>query len=328
MSRLSSFTTYLASIFIFVLSACAPSQIETEGIPVRTPSATLMPGLTLPEKTEFAVNTPTLLLPTSSLTFTPVPTLPAEEASSLLANWLQNNNECQLPCWGGLIPGESPSLEAYNKLTALSSIADFLKYIHPSGGWVPVTYPSGDLEIRIDVMLHSKADKRTIQVVSISTRTLRELEPGSSEEVYDAPAYNELLGDYTLKSILSKYGPPTEVLVRADIFTTGTQETFSITLLYPERGIFVRYNMLAERMDDQIYGCPSHSFVDLWLLSPEDVDIYQEILLSSNVHWEGNWSYTTPIQEAASMTIVDFYRIYKEPTNMCLETPLNIWPDH
>lgn len=326
MSRLSAFIAYLAGVFIFVLSACIPSQIETGGVPVRTPSATLMPAPPLPEKTEFVVGTPTLL-PTSSPTFTPVPTLPAEEAYNLLANWLQNNNNCQLPCWGELIPGESSSLEAYSKLTAFSNIAD-IGVFYPTGGVVLITYPRDDLKIRINVGLHSKADRRTIQVVWISTYALRELETGGYEEVYAAPAYNELLKAYTLNSILSKYGTPTEVLVRADIYTTGTQETFSITLLYPQMGIFVRYNMLAERLGDKIRGCPSHSFVELWLLSPEDASNYQDILLSKDIHWEGNWPYTTPIQEAASMSIEDFYQIYKEPTDRCLETPLNIWPEH
>jgi hypothetical protein len=322
MSSQSPFTVYWAVILIFILSACAQSAIETESVPARTSTA--------PLPTPSAVFTPTsrLLSPTPSSTFTVVPTLPAEEAYDLLANWLQNNNECQLPCWAGLIPGKSLSLEAYSKLTAFSSIADFVDLIYPTGGLVPIAYPSGTLEIRIDVMVHSKADRRTIQVIAISTRTLHELEPGSSEYVYNAPAYNELLRAYTLSGILSKYGSPTDIWVRADIYNTGTQETFSITFLYPEKGIFVRYNMLAERIGDQIRGCPSRSFVDLWLLSPEDAGDYQEILLSKNVRWEGNWPYTTPIQEAASMSIESFYQLYNESTDMCLETPLSIWPEH
>lgn len=314
MSSISSFKAYFTSFFILVLSACTPPQTETEIAPVLTPSAT-------------SIATLTALAPTPSPTFTPVPALPAEEAYNLLSSWLQNNNDCQLPCWGGLIPGTSPSLEAYDKLTAFSNIAD-IGVFYPTGGVVLITYPRDDLKIRINVGLHSKADRKTMQVVWISTYTLRELEPGSSEYVYNAPAYNALLGGYALSGILSKYGPPTEIWVRADIYNTGTQETFSITLLYPEKGIFVRYNMLAERLDDKIRGCPSYSFVELWLLSPEDASNYQNILLSEDIHWEGNWPYTTPIQEAASMEIEDFYQIFKEPTNVCLETPLSIWPEH
>jgi hypothetical protein len=285
-----------------------------------TPSVTFTLAPTLPEKTEIVGNTPAPI-------FTPVPTIPAEDAYNLLASWFQNNNDCQLPCWGGLIPGESSSLEAYTKLTTLGSIADDFNYLHPTGGDVVITYPSDDLKIRILVEINSKADRRTMEVVRISTYTVREI-PGGYEDVYNAPAYNKMMGAYALNSILSKYGFPTEVLVRADIYTTGAQETFSITLLYPENGIFVRYNMLAERMDDQVYGCPSHSFIDLWLLSPEDAGAYQEILLSSNVQWEGIWSYTTPIQEAASMSIETFYQTYLKSTDACLKTPLNIWPDH
>ena len=327
MSGRSSFVASLVGILIIVLSACVSSAIETEGVPARTPSATDMPTSTLPESTELAVSTPTLVPSTSTPTFTSVPTLPAEEAYSLLACWLQNSGDCQLPCWGGLIPGSSSSLEAYSKLTAFSSIAD-IGVFYPTGGIVLITYPRDDLKIRINVGIYAKADRRTMQVVWISTYTLRELETGGYEEVYDASAYNELVGAYTLKSILSKYGIPTEIWVRADIYTTGTQETFSITLLYPEKGIFIRYNMLAERTGDQVRGCPSHSFVDLWLLSPEDAGAYQDILLSKDLHWEGNWPYTMPVQEATSLTVEEFYQEFKESTDSCLETPLNIWPKH
>jgi hypothetical protein len=200
--------------------------------------------------------------------------------------------------------------------------------IYPTGGFIPLSYPADDLEIRIDVKVFSKPDRKTIQGIALSTRTLRELSTGDYEEVYDTTAYNELVRAYTLKSILSRYGPPTEIWVRADLYSTGTQETFRVTLLYPEKGIFVRYNMLAEREGDQVRGCPSHSFVDLWLLPPEDAGAYQDILLSEDLHWEGSWPYTMPIQEATSLTVEEFYQTYKEAADPCLETPLNIWPEH
>jgi hypothetical protein len=326
MSNLSSIAIVLASVLLFNLSACASTQIDTEIVQVHTPTLSFpissIPPTPLPEGAEL-INTSTPLSPS----FTPAPTLPAKEAYSLLASWLQNNNDCKLPCWGELTLGESTSLEAYTKLTALGGIVDFFNYFHPTGGWVPITYPVGDLAISIDINVISSADRGTIQAMWISTRTLREV-PGGYEEVYNAPPYNELLGAYALDRLLSQYGAPAKILVRADIYTTGTQETFSITLLYPDKGVFVRYNMLAERIDDHVRGCPSYSFVELWLLSPEDSDVYQNVLLSNDLHWEGEWSYTTPIQEAASMSVEDFYQLFKETTDLCLETPLSIWPEH
>ena len=118
MSRLSFSTAYLTGILVFVLSACAPSQIETENVSVRTPT----PTLPLPTPSAAFTPTLTLLVPTPSPTFTPVPTLPAEGAYDLLANWLQNNNDCQLPCWGGLTPSKSLALEAYSKLMPFSTL--------------------------------------------------------------------------------------------------------------------------------------------------------------------------------------------------------------
>jgi hypothetical protein len=322
MSNILSIVTFWGSALLLTLSACVPTQVETENVTIDTPS---FPLNTSPVT---HTSTPTLLEDISPATFTPAPTLSDGEAYSLLTTWLQqNNNDCQLPCWGGLAPGTSLTLEAYNTLIPLRSIGYF-EVFYPTGGTAFIIYPSDDLEININVGIHSESDGRSIQLIRISTYTLRKLGPGNYEEVYDALVSNQLLQGYALNEILSKYGVPAEVWVRADIYNTGTQETFSITLLYPDKGIFVRYNMPAERISDQIRGCPSRSFVDLWLLSPEDVGDYQEMLLSKNVRWEGNWPYTTPIQESTSLTIGDFYQTFKEPTDMCLETPLIIWPEH
>ena len=98
--------------------------------------------------------------------------------------------------------------------------------------------------------------------------------------------------------------------------------------MYPEKGLFVRYNALAERLDDKIRGCPSKAFIELWLLSPNDKDSYQEILSANDVTWEGNFPYSRSVEDATSMTVEEFYQIFKEPTDSCLETPLNIWPEH
>lgn len=190
-------------------------------------------------------------------------------------------------------------------------------------------YPKHDLSIYINVGTQSDLDKDTIKMIHVSTQVLRDKGAGSYETVRGAVLYNELLDSYSLPNILSKYGSPSQVLVRGDVYDySANPDTFEITLLYPEQGIFVRYNMLGERASGKISGCPPKAFVELWLLSPNDKNSYQEILSSMDETWEGHWPYSMSVDEAAQMTLDKFYNTFKKPTNRCLETPLSFWPGH
>ena len=91
----------------------------------------------------------------------------------------------------------------------------------------------------------------------------------------------------------------------------------------------MRYSSIGERIGNKVQGCPSKSFISLWLLAPKEVSSYQEILTTLAPHsWEGNFPYTKTLEEAAQMNPQDFYKIFKDPGDQCLKTLLQIWPGH
>lgn len=315
-SRTMFVTCFLCAALV-ILSACKIND-TTQGTKTKVPSIATI--------TVEPIVSPTAVIENSNLTITP--SLPKEDTYLLLVDLLRNNKGCDLPCWWGITPSISSSSDAYTTLVTFKSIA-YDGLLYPTGGVIDITYPKDELLIKINVKFHSDSSGLTTRMLKISTQVLRNLGNSSYEEIYDSFSYNELLNSYSLANILAKYGRPTQVLLRADIYSnTQSRETFEVTLLYPEKGIYVRYNSVAKRVANNIIGCPSMAFVELWLLSSDDKDFYDELLSVNDATWEGNFPYTKPVEEAASITIEEFYQIFSKPTDNCLETPLNIWPEH
>ncbi|HRJ57202.1 MAG TPA: hypothetical protein PLV64_13015 [Anaerolineales bacterium] len=264
----------------------------------------------------------------ASPSFTPVPTLSEENAYLLLTDLLNTNNDCQLPCWWGITPSQSDPLVLHNTLTPLGSIAD-TRLLFANSGSVEILYPKNDWVLNIVMSFEADETNELVKLIIVRAKVFPAKENVDSQDRYSAAEYHELIKMYSLSKILSVYGMPSQVLIRADIYNyTQSPDTFETTLLYPEKGIFVRYNSLAERVGDKVYGCPSKAFVELWLLSPGDGDSYQTILSAKDMTWEENFPYSKSVEEATLMSLEEFYRVFSKPTDNCLETPLNIWPEH
>ena len=215
--------TFIITIFLtaLLLASCASRQepvvLPTEtrvptltesptGTPTSSPSPTKTPTET-PSPTWMVTQTP------SPPTSTNVPTLVNDEAYPLLLELLRTNEGCQLPCWWGIIPGESTQEDARRIMMPLSGVAYF--YSSSNSGGIGINYPKNDVSIDIYLEQNIYPDESAIEMVYISTIASREIGEGVFEPVYDENLYNKLLNSYTLPQILSVFGIPTEVLVRA-----------------------------------------------------------------------------------------------------------------
>ncbi len=295
-------------------------------------------GAAGPSPTPFWTSTPLQPAPTATWTataspsptptLTSIPALPPEEAYDMLLELLQTNGGCELPCWWGISPGVSTHEEAETKLEPLLGIAAGF-YPGKKGSAISLDYPVGELLLSLSLNYKFPLEDR-IEMLYISTEMLRYIEheeEGSGFQfVYDSPAYHDLLAPYTLDRMLAAFGPPEEVLVRGVVYAErypGLWEEMFLTLLYPERGIFVRYTMVGERDGDKFVGCPARAFIDLWLIPPGREDY--EALLSLTGDWEGDFVDTRSLKEATGMSVGEFYRLFQNP-NRCIETPLSVWP--
>jgi hypothetical protein len=272
------------------------------------------------------------IAPTKTTTLTPVPTLSQEKAYRLMTDLLHDNNGCQLPCWWGLIPGEATHTDFYRKLIVFDSIdsGHYLNEFDPSSGEVHLYHIQDDLHIGISISTRLESDKNTLRLITISTQALYTSGNHDHMYAYGVSAYNELFDSYSLPKLLATYGRPTRVLVEVEKFDYRDRrehpERFEITILYPEKGIFVSYEMYGERNGEKISGCPAKAFVQLSLLSPNDQNSYEKVLPANDGAWKWKLAYAKSLEDATSMTIEQFYQTFKQP-NHCLESPLSIWPD-
>jgi hypothetical protein len=172
--------------------------------------------------------------------------------------------------------------------------------------------------------------ENTIGLLYVSTYMYERVNTENGElllnEMYDTETYKEIMSAYTLSAMLSKFGPPADILVRAEADESPSPKRVFITILYPDKGIFTTYEMQGERKGNNLSACPANSFIDLWLL-PESIGEKYQVLLSSSDNWEGNFTQTRPLEQATQMTIDidEFYETFKDTADVCLETPFDMW---
>lgn len=311
-------------LVLFVLSGCGP-QINT---PEQSLSVTPVIPST-PTMTEIIVATPQ---PTNSLTPTAPATLSPEQEQvySELLELVSTNGGCELPCLWGLTPGLSTFQDAQAILDPFSAVAN--SYFTGDKGGITITYPIDNLFLqfflRHSTLQDSSLEENTIGLLYVSTymyeRVIKENGELLLNEMYDTEAYKEIMSAYTLSAMLSKFGPPADIIVRAEADESPSPERVFLTILYPDKGIFATYKMQGERADNDLSACPANSFVELWLL-PESVGEKYEVLLSSIENWEGNLAQTQPLEQATEMTIDEFYQTFKDSSDACLQTPFDMW---
>lgn len=266
-------------------------------------------------------------LATSTMVFstpTPLPALSTDEAHAELLELLRTNGGCQLPCWWGLTPGETSTQEAKTFLERYVNIS--LRIIQDDkGGNTQLLLPEDGLMVNPIIDYEINSSDQTVEQISVQIEIIREIE-GGLEVVYGDPLFAQLMPQYTLSQILTAYGPPTDVLVRA---IRGWWE-FDLLLFYAEEGFLINYSAPYEEEGGVYFGCPTKISVEFWLWPPErNYTLAEAVSLVYADMWGQMWlSSYLPLEDATMLSLEDFYEIYRAPDNSsCLETPLELWPE-
>lgn len=291
----------------------------------------------LPQITSTVVSSPSLsIVPLLTTTSSPVPTLTAiptlspENAYLKLEDFLKN--DCRLPCWAGITPGETPLIDASRTMSSFKSISNWYS-LGELGGEIGMGYPKGEFIVDFFVKLLSSKDENRVQLLNISTQAFRKIGEGSYQLVYDAQPYHKLLAAYSLQSVLVTYGKPSEIYMTVEIYDTepGAPDFVMLWLMCPEKGFIAKYTANAEVVDGIVHGCPSKTFVELWLFSPYSNEKYKEDLLPFDMELgyvlPMSSIRTKPISEGIDMSLDEFYQLFSKLTNQCLETPRSKWPE-
>jgi hypothetical protein len=251
---------------LFLAAGCAEhSRPSTESIAASQlmPSTTLIPAAAFtPSLTTFTPSASTIT-PTRTPTIVPTPTqLP--EIRQQIIQLFEPNPECQLPCWWGIVPGESTWDYARRFLEPISyRISDAYIYSDLPG---LVNYT---IVVPLPVNQYTPWSKdNQIYVVDTQTDIIK--------AIY-APA--EDFEQYQIPNLLETYGPPVEILFSGG-HGFGDKYFVSLYMYYPAYG-FLATHITTVAWEDTLDGFVSacyHESSELFIWPPDQTMSYEDMV--------------------------------------------------
>ena len=245
---------------------------------------------------------------TEAHTITPLPSLTIGESQEKVMELFETNGGCNLPCWWGITPGETTWEIAQNEIQSFS--LDLL---------------SSDFGAPPETVIYSAYFKipEDLYVRGFTTQAFFVRED-NIEFIYAHPIGTE---NYLLPQLLSKYGPPTEVLIRTFKEPREGILPFYLVLFYEDDGFMVSYQIDASISGANIHSCPTIQQPAVWLWNPDNNLSPRNISeLNMSRFNSDEFGFYTSLEDAAGLDIVTFYNIFKTSTTSCLETTAEIWP--
>jgi hypothetical protein len=311
-----------STLIVLCSSSCVPrisvpilsaSQIPTQVTHFENPSISITPHLT---NTIIASSTATYILktPTSTYTqviptWTPLPTIDPTEAQSFVMDLLVGNSGCQLPCWWGFTPGITKWNEAKQYLLQFAQISGGISNEDPSilVQWLLIPVPKSVFHISME----------HLYIIKNGVIKTMEVHIGRGVPIY------------RLSNFLSTYGKPSEIQIST--FSNPNPPDylpFLITLFYPDQGIYAGFGPEeTEIKNGMVRGCKldnSAAMFGLW--SPDQTMNFQQ---AANEFREGPEYITySPLEITTNMDVNTFYETFRKPNSpVCIETPVELWPE-
>jgi hypothetical protein len=305
-------------IGIFVFSGCLPHQINT--------AQTVLPIATFTSTSTMS--------PTLTATGTPLgdSVLSPKDAYDRLLSYLQSNSTCPLPCWLGIQPSESNLQIVKAQLHSFGKISNDQYLSYPADQWlvsgitIPYSINQISTEIRSSYLFPTSEDR--VQVIQFGTRAF----DSKKGFIFDSPDYTNLLKNYTVREILLTYGLPDQVYVKSELpsETTipGWYGYFYLDLWYPDKGIFLEYQMKLTSIEDRYRFCPSDSFISGTLISQDSASDYANILSSLGNQYKDYFQpypYIKSLRDAIGMSIEEFSKSIIASQVRCFESDKSLW---
>ncbi len=329
-------------LVVLLTSNCEiPDNIATTTIAAATTPANSLPTSTSTQIVSSA--TPTMVvtsvptstkkttpIPVPSATVSAIPTLAVEDARARLIDLLANNGGCRLPCLWGITPGTTTAQQASDILAPLSSLSEF-KVFHPESGTILLN-DGLKYDQLLDIFINYLENQDSVYRVSFEARDRKKLVDQQSggyafQDVFDSPDFGEKLDFYMLPQVLATNGRPDSVL----LLTMGEfppsrygQGHFKLLILYPEQGILVNYTTEMRIVGENVEGCLANAHVEMDLFPSGNAAAFEEYLAPTD--WKGSLAYYKSLEDVTSLSIDEFYQLYRQPTEKCLVTPAHLWP--
>ena len=255
-----------ASVALVTSTATATATPTTIVIPTHTATST---ATNTPTKTKFPpTSTPT---PTT----TPAPTLSAIEEGELLSALLTGNAGCELPCWWGVIPGQT-SAQAARDLFASQGIDDWTVSFDGTYVFTHLGYPDENGHSLPHVTVQFNLEYNIIQWVGVN---------GDYNEEEVRSLFIRDWQGYSPSALLSRYDMPTYI----EFAPVENSSYYRLTLTYVAVGMHITYIMPFERLEnDEIRVCFNLEVVDyigMALYDPSDAN-NAPYAVDESIFWE------------------------------------------
>lgn len=265
-------------------SSTAPAEatVLSTAAPTRTPVSPAMERLPIP-----------------TLTVTPEPVLnPAE--------LLLSNGDCRLPCWWGIVPGQTDWASAETLLAPSSvRIAPYerAEYTYYTAYLINPEQPS-EHTINVDLAVWDD----TVQLVRALEKTGSRLTPSV---------------------VLKTYGIPDEVWLRTFSKRREGVLDFEVVLVYLEQGFLILYGTPRAILNgEDVVGC-IHNLYETLVLVAWNPKLRLNFAEAMKIGMSGH--VTTEylgLEAATGKNLQSFYNDFSTGgSEVCLRTPRQLWPD-
>ena len=290
-----------------MLASCAkigpPTLHMPEPLPTATSSFQPQATSTVPPPAPSPTNTEPPPLPT----YTPLPTLPPDQALARVRSFMDGSPDCRLPCWWGVTVGVTPWREAVQSLGPIATAIEL---------WQTTTIDEADGP-------HSISDYHVrYQVpggpgaIAVTTRddVVHDIVVTAESTSHQMAAHN----------VVATYGPPVLALLRTYDNPTPFGFPFMLLLFYPEQGFMVFYDLEGFRSGPNVVGCPADFAPALFIWSPHDSWAIEDI--QTRVLGPDYYHPLLDISEVTTYTLDTLYSAFlQQRAGLCIETPATLW---
>jgi hypothetical protein len=262
-----------------------------------------------PQELTTVVSSVAELQPTPVPTTTTLPVQPTPSATFNAAffpdNLLQSNGDCQLPCWWGIVPGETDWASAEAFLAPYSlQIAPYEReeYMYYTA-YLVVPEQISERPVTNDFAVWGN----TVQLVSAAGQT------GAS---------------FTPVTILQEYGAPDQIWLQTANSPREGILTFATSLVYLKQGFLLIYGSSGNVEGTDITTCISNTNAPLGLLTwgPKlDLSYVDAMAIGANTSVVTD---DIDLETATGLSVQEFYDNFSvEGSEVCLRTPRSLWPN-
>ena len=202
-------------------------------------SATAL-AATLTDTARPATSTATPLPPTVTATITPAATLTIEEESDYLSELMTHNGSCELPCWWGIVPGQTQVQAARDKF-AQAGVDRWSEAFDGQYAQLFLGHEREEIPYYLaDVGFRLYPGHGTVEIIHVLAGGIQGIPSDFLQEWQP----------FALSTVLTNYGVPSYIQFEEIPRTEPGTPQYLVVVSYPETGMEFQYRVPAERLAD------------------------------------------------------------------------------